>query len=368
MAVASLSQISAALNLIFADDIADALRRDIVLLSLLAVESDRNETCTWSARLARADTAKIDDGSDVAAADIGTSERERAFLSWARYSNAFGVDGLAASVAAANSGNRLGMTIATDLLAEEAVQSVYDLALFMAGHLYDGVAGSNQIVGVDAMATGNTYAGIDNTAISVATEWTTPTNTIAAANLDHDTLRDSLMRPFKNATGRLPDFLTCDGETFDRIGHFFGSDRQYVVDIRTPGVGPVNLQLAGGFNAIVFDGVPVIEDRFATANKIYAWDARPQHGSTIRQMPKYTAGLAAIPEMQVGVAALTGTSVTPDAVQARVIEQVDASNDRLQPVVYGLAKNGDSDRGQVVCYAQMRTASRKCHAQLTLTV
>ena len=368
MAVTTVADLAPAFNLIFADDIADAIRRDIPLLGLLAVVSDRNETCTWTTRLTRAATARTDDGSDIVPADIGTANRSRAFLSWARYSNAFGIDGLGAAIASANVQNRLGTTVDGDAMREEAMLSAHDLAIKIGEDLYGGTAAGSpaEVVGVDDMAAGASYAGIDNT-VGPLPEWTAATNTLAAADLDHATLRDSLIRPFRNANGRMPDFITCDAATFDRIGHFFGSDRRYVQEVRNPVYGVVNLQLIGGFNALMFDGVPIIEDRFATANKMYAWDAQESRGASIRQMPKYMQGLADITELAIGVQTLTGSGVHNDAVQARVIEQVRQGATRLQPTVFSLAKNGDSDRGQVVSYCQLRQKNRKCHAQLTLT-
>lgn len=364
MAALVLADIVAAFNLLYMDDMADVIRRDSVLLSLLSVQEDRNQSCVWTVKASARNTAKVSTGADVVSGDFSQHERLQASLAWARYEGYAAVDGLAQALAAANAPGRIGVTLDPDVLREEVMDAVDEVAMLLSAHSYTGNPSSNQISGVDTMAAGNTYAGIDKTALATPTDWEASVQTAAAAALDFDVLRTKLIRPFKDATGRLPEFITCDGPTFDKIGLLFGSDRRWVDTVTTASAGTVNLKLAGGFNALEFDGVPIIEDRHATANKLYAWDSR---SSSFRQIPNMQSAMVPSDRVQAAMKALTGSGFPSDAVDRIVAERVKSATGRLQPSIHPLAKLGDSERMMVKVYLQLRHKNRKAHSQLTLT-
>lgn len=364
MATLVLADIVAAFNLLYMDELADAIRRDSVLLSLLSVQQDRNSTCTWSVKTSARNTAKVSTGADVSGSDFSNHERSQASLAWARYEGFAAVDGLAQALSAANAPGRIGVTIDPDVLREEVMDAIDEVAMLLSTHAYTGNPASNQISGADTMAAGNTYAGIDKTALTTPAEWAAAVNTEAASALDFDVLRTKLIRPFKDATGRLPEFITCDGATFDRVGALFGSDRRYIDTVTTASAGTVDLKLAGGFNALEFDGVPIIEDRHATADTLYAWDSR---SSSFRQVPTMQSAMVPGDRMQGAVKALTGSGFPADAADRIVAQRVASATGRLQPSIHPLAKLGDSERMMVKVYVQLRHKSRKAHAQLSLT-
>lgn len=366
MAVIALSAIAAAFNLIYMDDLADTIRRDSVLLNLLGVAQDRNEMCSWVVKATGRSTAKWSSGADVVSGDFSNHERRKAYLPWARGEAFAGVDGLAAALASANGPGQVGRTINTSVLREEIGDAVDELALKFSAACYTGnpSASPAELSGVDTMVVGNTYAGIDKTALTTPADWESSVVTILKSALDEDTLRENLIRPFKNATGRNPEFITCDGEIYDIIGTFLGTNRRTTDTVTTAAAGVVNLKLRGGFNALEFDGIPIIEDRHATANTIYAWDSRM---SSFRQVPAIQDAMVAPEAISAGVAALTGSGLPPEMVSQVMASRIADSRTRLQPSVHHLAKLGDSERLMVKCYVQLRHKSRKHHAQLKLT-
>ncbi len=355
MAGATLSDISAVLNLVYGDRLESQIRRDVILPNLLAVESDANSSCTWPVKFTGRNTASAKaEGHEVASGDFSTDIKKQATLAWAEYFGYAKVSGLAQSIAALNPG------AGEDLLGSEVQDAIEELSVLLSSDTYAGTVGSSptELSGLgEAVDSTGTYAGL---AQGTYSEWASGEDTLAAASLSIANLRTKLHRKFKDGAGVWPEFVVCDGTRFDAVCALYNDQTRLMVDtITTAARGQVNLKAVGGFRAVEVDGIPYIEDRHATSATFYALHSR---FLSYRQVPK---GLSAMhpSAIQRAVKALTGDDLPLDAVAAMIA----ARSGRLQPFIEALAKDGDSMKVMVGWYGQLRLKRRSGAAKLLLT-
>lgn len=364
MAVTTLADITAALNLIYMDKFEKQFREDCFLPNILPVRPGRNANCVWTPQFDGRSTAGPGTGADVSASDFEQHAKVQASLPWARYYGFASMDGLAQALAAANAQGQIGQTIDVDALREDLEDSNRELARSVSRDCYRGDPDTSptEISGVDDMADGDAYAGIDKTT-SGRSSWEASDLSLDVSDLSLETFRKNLIRPFQDATGYKPDFITCDGATWDLIGSLWGSDIRHVNEIRTYSGQEINLQQVGGYQALSFDGVPIVEDRDATANKCYAWSTK----STMFKQVAATGSSVAQDGLVRAVSALMGDGLAPEAVMRREQRNQRVGARRLQPVATVLANNGDSMRAFLKLYLQLVHRRRNAHAQLTIT-
>ena len=350
-----LATIAAALSLVFDEQISDNFRRDAVLPNLLRVVPSGNDTATWKTKIAARNTAAaVAEGHTVVDGDFSTDTRLTASLTWAHYESYFALSGTAMRISAANGGGGDN----GGALIEEMTDSLDELTVKISSDSYAGAVTASpvQVEGLArAVKSSVAYAGIDP---ATYTTWVAAQNTLATASLSIANLRTKLLRPYKDANGKMPEFVICDGATWDLIAALGDSKTVISIDTITTAMGRVNLAELG-FRAVRIDGVPFIEDRHCTTSVLYALDSK---NVFYRQTPPLVASMdPAI--LQRAIKDLTGKDVgSNDIVAAQLRMQ-----GRLTPQINLLAKSGDSTRGQAVIDLRLCVRSRAKTAKLTLT-
>ena len=133
-----------------------------------------------------------------------------------------------------------------------------------------------------------------------------------------------------------------------------------VTIMNTPFMGQVNIASLG-FDGVVIDSVPFLEDRHATASTMYAVDLNELE---YQQVPP--DWLALDPGHIRGVLQdLTGKSVPEEEIRKMIMGI--KSGRRMVAQINALAKIGDSTRVQLVLDAQLVLRRRHSAAKLTLT-
>jgi hypothetical protein len=355
MATLSLAAISAVMNLVYADSMADLIRRDVLLPNILPVRTDGNNVATWPVKSnARTAGGAYAEGADMVDDDYDAHARTQASLAWAQYRAGAKVSGLSEALARANGSPALNPGVFED----EIRDAIDKVAVDLSTHAYSGnvAASPTQLAGLAAAidSSGN-YAGVN---IGTYTDWVSAENTLAAADLSFETLRENLHRPVKDACGMWPRVVVCDGATFDRVGALFGDQRRYVDEIVNVGGQMVNLKLRGGYRAIEVDGIPYVEDRHATANTLYAIGP---DAIEWRQVPAQGPDQAGV--VVAAMKALTGTELDLDEVRRMLA----ARANRLQPTVEMLGRTGDAHKAMIKVYCQLIVRYRNRCGKLLLT-
>jgi len=351
----TLTLISAVLNVMYDEGLAQNFRRDSLLPNLLPVEFDSNGSCLWKVKLEDRDTAAAkDQGYDVQSSDYSTDLRKQATLTWAHYEAYAAITGTAQRIAAANGGGG-----GDGELNAELRDAVEELTAKISAHTYSGSSSASpvEIEGLArAVDSTGTYAGL---AQGTYTEWASGEQTLATASLSIANIRTKLLRPFKDNTGRYPDIVVCPGDVFDSIVALFDTKTTIMVEtINTPERGQVEIGKLG-FRGIMIDGVPFVEDRHCTASTLYALDLREL---SYRQTPPIWSTMDP-GQLQGAIKELTGQIVEISEIAAA---QKKAAK-RLSVQVNALAKTGDSTKLQVVIDLQLKLRKRKAAAKLTLT-
>lgn len=357
MATLARADISAAMSLILQDPLVDQFRRDVPLVHLLTVKNNgRNATLTWNPKFSgRTAGGAYSEGADMNDGDYDSHDRAQASLNWAQYRAGAKVSGLAMSVA---SEGYAGDGMSGDLFDEELVDAIDKVASDVGADLYAGDPGASPVelagaaIAIDGSA--GTFAGL---ASATYGDWLGGEASIPAGDLSFQTLRDNLLRPVKNATGRNPDFVTCPGDKFDDIKDLFQEGADVVQEVRVNGA-IINIMKAAGAEAVMIDGVPFIEDRFCTASTLYSWTARDVE---LVQLP--AKGPRRNPQrVAEAIKALTGVDVTVTEVEQRM-----RRSGVVVPTIEFLAQTGDAYKAMVKVYLQLKWRTRNGHAKLTLT-
>jgi len=362
MAGASLSTVSAVLNLVYGPDVTETLRRDSVMMNVVRARYMANTTATWRVKIgARNTAAPKAEGYEVQSSDFSTDTRLQATLGWAHYEAYASITGTSQRIAAANSAR--ANSGYGPLLDEELADAANELTVKMSTHCYSGseAASPVELGGLARAVKGSvSYAGIDP---ATYTTWISGENTGGLSTLTLDTIRTGLFRPVLDATGRRPDVAILPGALHDKISALIDPAQRVVLPFMAP-IGPngapqqVNLASLG-FTGFMLDGVPFVEDRHCTTNVIYAgsladieFQQTPPDWTSMD--PGQLAGM---------VKDLTGKTVPVDV----ITQAIQASTSRLTTQINALSKTGDSTRLQIVLDAQLCLKRRNAWAKLTLS-
>lgn len=358
MATLSRADVAAAMSLLLQDKSQNQFRKDLVLLNMIRKRRGRNAVLVWNPKFAgRSAGGAYAEGADMADGDFDSHIRTQASLAWSEYRKGVKVSGLAMAVTA--EGYVSSMEATGDLFDEELVDAIDDLALDLAGDVYGGDPGASPVelagVALAVDGTGGTFAGL---ASGTYADWIASEATIPTASLSFETIKEHLIRPVKDATGRDPTAIFCDGATWDLVEALFEEKADVVNEVMTPN-GMFNLRSVGA-RAIVVRGVPVIEDRHCTANTLYSLTL---DDIEFNQVP--ALGPNRDPRNIVAaIKALTGIDVSPEDVMKRMLSQGDGV---ITPTIEILAQTGDAYKAMVKVYGQVKWRKRNSHAKLTLT-
>lgn len=342
MATRDFANITNSLVKLFYDDLTNQINRQVVLAQLLDVRRGTGQNIQWVARFGTATPAGngvIADGADVVTFNRDT--KLPAVLQFGTYHDAFEVTGKAAAAAAA-AGNPDQLA---DLFADDMMDSAERLARGIAGHVYSGPGGTDEIHGLTAaagpLATTGTYAGIDK---AVQTQWASNAVSAGGAGVSLGLMRQ-LRRVIYTASGTKPDLIICDPEQHENYGNLFGNERRYIDDVRMRGQ---TIRLDGGYQVLEFDGIPVVEDEQCPPNTMLFLNTRYLY---LTQLPDPLT----LMNQSMGHTQLAGT---PE-------EQFGEGTTQLTARIIPLAKTGDAYKFELICYPQL--VSRRCnvHGQLT---
>jgi hypothetical protein len=323
------------LTTIFADDITRNIARACVLPQVLPVRYGRGKNISWVNSFTNGSgytNGAVADGADVSV--FNSDIKVPATLQYTTYVEAVAVGGRAQAAAMA-SGNPAELA---DLLGEEINEGITRLASAMSTAFYTGTGASNQLQGLysttgttyGALIATGTYAGIDR---STYTEWACNVDAGSSVNraLTVDLMRD-MRRTIYTASQQRPDLIITDPIQYENYAKLLGNNRRYTQEVTLRGQ---KIVLDGGFMALEFDGIPVLEDINHPAGKMSFLNTSQCY---ITQLPFYKAGTN-----DMGEVTLTGT---PE-------EQFGAGNVKLTARIKHLAEAGDATKLEILTYPQI---------------
>lgn len=329
--------LSDVLTTIFADDIVTCIQRACVLPQVLPVKNVPGKNIAWVARFTDSNGYSVGAVADGAAISYyDTDVKVPAVLQFTTYQDACSVGGRAQAAAAA-AGNPAELA---NLIGEELGESMQRLANKIAVDFYTGTGASNQLQGLysttgstyGGLVASGTYAGISR---STYTEWAanvlTGTPSGASRALTLNVMRD-MRRTIYTACGERPDLIVTDPIQFEKYGQLLGTNRRYTQEVTLRGQ---RVTLDGGFQALEFDGIPVVEDVNHPAGKMSFLNTRHVF---IAQLP-----FVKVMSNDLGEVTLAGT---PE-------EQLGAGNIKLGARIKHLAESGDAINLELIAYPQI---------------
>lgn len=256
MATVDLASITAVLQKRFEPDVVSQIQRAAPMLQVLGpnVRDADSHVIQWDVKFGTAGyggAASIAEGADVAT--FNTDTKATASLVFGTYHDAFEITGKAIASAIA-SGNPAALA---DLFGSEIRDSAMRLSHALATEFYSGNGAGERMTGLlgGAILDSGTYAGLSRVTYP---QWrgNIRANGGVGRAVSFALLRGMSTDIYK-ACGLRPDFIVCGPSTHDQYGALFGEQRRYIQDINTPGG---QMKLSGGYRALEFDGVPIMED------------------------------------------------------------------------------------------------------------
>ena len=326
----------------FRPEIESQINRACVLLQVLPKGDGRTgKRLDWVVSFGTAVGAARNEGASVSG-NGNSDDKIPAHLEFGNYDDHFTVTGKAIRAAAA-AGNPEQLA---GLMEEEVKDCSERLAKGIAVDCYTGSGATNYIHGLTAtagpLAATGEYAGIDR---ATYPQWASNaySNGGAVRSLSRDLMR-SVRRGIYEASGRKPDLIVCSPGVHEKYGQTFEQQRRYVTEIKMRGQ---TIILDGGYYALEFDGIPVIEDNDCPDNDMLFLNT---NFLDIRQLPDIGEGNPAYAHRD-----LRGT---PE-------EQFGARDTGISARINMLSRDGDFVRFQMIAYPALRSRRNNVHARLT---
>lgn len=331
------SNISGILNTAFEPQITTQLNRATVLARLLPKKPAIGKAVNWVARVdgtTNNTAGAVSDGASVTTHDYDV--KVQASLQYCTYSDAISLGGRAI-MAALNSG---GPDALVDLLGEEVENAIERVAQAINTDLYTGSGGTSPetLAGLSGLAIDNSasYAGIARTGGGSYATWQSTVNANGGVSraLSLQLMRD-VRRSIFVACGQKPDLIVCDPIQHEAYGNLLGANRRYVQEVQMNGQ---MIKLDGGYQALEFDGIPVIEDKDAPSGRMFFLNTR-------------YINLRVLPDAMQRIAG--GTNGMAE-IQGNEEEQLGGGPLGLSARIQPLAINGDARPFQLLTYLQLQ--------------
>lgn len=329
------SNISSNLATIFQDQVIAYWNRAVVLTKLLpVVECNNVQSYVWNiaATDGSSGNGSHTDGDDFSSFTNDTYTK--AELPFCTYAEAFSMS-LKAISAAANTGNPADLA---NLFSIKLMEAVARLAAHLNTEWYSGPGTTDRIAGLadstnGALKATGSYAGLTKgtPALFVGNE---SLNGGVPRALSVPLMRE-MSRSIYTASGMAPDLIVCDPIQFQKYGELIDPHRRYVSEVNTAAANG-KILLDGGYQALEFDGVPVVRDKDAPAGQMLFLNSA--HVKIV-QMPLNLAGN--MPGG--GEFATIDLKGTPEA-------QYGMGNTSLKLFLYPLAMTGDAVKFVVQVY------------------
>ena len=322
--------IADALATIFEEQITSSINRATVLMQLLSTGPGEGKQLQWNARFGTAVGGARAEGADVAA--FNNDNKIPATLLYGTYDDAFAMTGKAIA-AALNARNPEELE---DLFQDEMGDCIERLAKGVNQDIFVGTGATDNIMGLfgtsGPLDTTGTYANIDR---STYAQWAS--NELSNGGTPR-ALTFALMRQalddIYTASGESTDLIVTTPSLYTAFGNLFGDNRRYQQEVTIRGR---RITLSGGYNALEFDGIPVVRDVDCPSGKMAFLSTR-----TIKvcQMPD---AVTAVNESK-GQHELMGS---PEMDQGEGRQGLTA---RLNP----LGRDGDKYKFQAILYPQLK--------------
>lgn len=371
MASTKLTDVSAALSLLYRRSMTSQINSVAVLPFLLPVLPGEGKALYWTVEFSGASNASASaEGVARDSSDADDEAEVPATLSWAQYDKTASVTGLAQAAAGSNYNPQSIGAEGQDLLLGRVRRQHRRVALGMAADLYAGdpTASPVELAGAaTAIDSSGTFAGINPGTYS---EWVSTENSIALASISFQQIRENLYTPIYDACGESPDFVTCPSNIYDAVKALFSDYEKFVRDEITlyRGGGPDGMEartvkLAAGVDCFMVEGIPWIRDRHATANTAYAWNS---NYVAIRQLDP----LASI--LNQGAQGVLDffrrITDNPNLVLPREdLEGMAAAYPGISTHIRVLGDRGDSTEAMILAYAQVEWLRRNAFGKLVFT-
>lgn len=335
MSTVNLSSVTGALQKRFERDVVSQIMRASPILQLLGpnVKMADGQNIQWVPKFGTASAgsaAATSEGADIAT--FNTDTKEVASLTFGTYSEAFEITGKAlASALAAGNPEQLA-----NLFESELMDASQRLAHAIGGEIYNGNGAGERMTGLlgGAILDSGTYAGLSRITYP---QWRG--NVYGNSGVGRD-LTIALMRATRTgvykASGIKSGLIIGGPSTVDAYGATFKEQRRYVTEIRT--VGGNTVKLDGGYTALEFDGIAVVEDVGCPEGKLLFID---MGNLFVKQLP------------QPGMIPSAQATTRPLEVQGEQMRNSGGATKlviRIQP----LAVNGDKFRFALFCYPQVQ--------------
>jgi hypothetical protein len=261
---ATYANIGPALATLFRDKIANQIMRATVLLKLLPVLPVVGQNVTWDAEVLPSGVSPtvnagvIADGAAVT--NYSNDTYAPATLALGIYNDAIQVSGLAIAAA----GNTKNPADLENLFGRKILEASRRVALSINNDLFTGST-SGGIVGLTgALLASGTYA---NVAISTYPSWAS--NLILNGGTPRPltiTLMRSMVQEIYQSSGMHPDLIVCNPAQFNEYGLLTQPQRflSQNVNLRNQ-----TIELDAGFNFLMFDNVPVVQDNSCPAGQMF---------------------------------------------------------------------------------------------------
>jgi hypothetical protein len=343
------ADITAALATLFEDVLATQWNRAVVFSKLIPCKGSYGQNINWDIRDVDGSTAA---GSSMvaegAASPAATDDAvEKATLEFCNYADSFAVSGKALNAARATGNpNQLA-----DLFGEKLMECVSRLAKNLNSEWFLGTGASNHIAGLcdptnGALKASGTYAGVDKAAKTLF-QGNELLNGGMLRPLSIQLMRDA-MRAIYTASGEMPDLIVTDPIQFARYGMLFGEQRRYLDNMSTSAG---TFKLDGGFKALEFDGIPIVQDKDAPASKVLFLNT---NRVCIRQLNDTLVNASLGGQNTGAMIRLAGTPET----------QMGAGTTGLTARLIPLAVAGDSYQFELIIYPQIQVTRPNACAML----
>lgn len=279
MAATLLSDVSAALSLMFRDPLQTQINSVAVLPFLLPILSGGGKSLDGTAEFSGAtDAVATVENASLSNVDADDEDEVPYSLQWAQYTKVSSVTDLSQAATASNFNPASVAAMGNDLLLGKTFRQTRRLTKGLSRDLYAGnpAASPPQLAGADlAIDSSGTFAGINPVTY---TEWAAHENTGLLSGMTLDTIRTFFTDIYLNC-GWYPEFCTAGATVFNAIRALYSNfESQGVREIEVARGGGANgelpriVKLMAGHRTVEVDQVPIILDKDATGTTLYAWN------------------------------------------------------------------------------------------------
>jgi hypothetical protein len=338
MSTLLLADILPALSQLFAPELARQFNRQSVTAELLPKQKGAGKNISWDVRFSRAvHAASFTEGAPMDPNEFQTDITVPATLPWAMYRTGFSLSGLSVAAASGSVGSALELldqfrTNLTD--AGTDLISQINSAIFLGDGTGTNIAG---LLGGGALTASGTYANINRATYA---GWNS--NTLLNGGTPRPlskSLLDQMEETIYTACGMMPDIIVTSPTIARSYESIFDTMSRVLVERgdlsalgAIPNAGNPVIPANTGYTGLSYKGIPIYRDRNCPAGNLLMLN---RQYIAIRVLPQVNLGTAVTSRDE----GLSGAPGNDTGISARIDS---------------LAKDGDSDKFQLVTYLQVQ--------------